>query len=75
MSSYVDNNLMPNENVVEKGKVHWFILVPGSVLIVLGLASMLGSMSPIGGIMILAGIFLLAKRLRNIWYGLFCLAS
>lgn len=35
--SYVDNNLMVGENVVYKANIHWFIFVPGVLLLALGI--------------------------------------
>jgi uncharacterized membrane protein YdbT with pleckstrin-like domain len=35
---YIENNLTPNEQVVYKAKVHWFIFVPGIILCLCALA-------------------------------------
>ncbi len=34
---YVTNNLMPNEQVVHVGKVHWFIFVPSIVTLLIAI--------------------------------------
>lgn len=34
---YVDNNLIVGESVVYKAKIHWFIFVPGFLLLALGI--------------------------------------
>lgn len=34
--SYIDNNLQPNETVVYKADIHWFIFVYPAILILLG---------------------------------------
>jgi hypothetical protein len=33
--SYVDDNLLPGEQVVHRGVTHWFVFVPGSVFLAL----------------------------------------
>jgi len=35
--SYVENNLIPGEQVIYNAKVHWFIFVPGIFLFVIGI--------------------------------------
>lgn len=35
--SYVDSNLMPNETVMKRGTIHWFIFVPGAAALLVGL--------------------------------------
>lgn len=35
--SYVNNNLMSNEDVIYEAKIHWFIFVPSAILFILGL--------------------------------------
>jgi len=35
--SYVENNLMQGESVVHKANIHWFIFLPGIILVVLGI--------------------------------------
>jgi uncharacterized membrane protein YdbT with pleckstrin-like domain len=34
---YVSDNLMPGEEVVHLGKIHWFIYMPGAILMLLGI--------------------------------------
>ncbi len=59
---YVVSNLIPDEEIVYFGSVHWFIFVPGIVLIILGfvvLTNFSGSGwgALIGLLMILYGFF------------------
>lgn len=66
MSSYVDNNLMPNESTIKKGKIHWFGFVPGGILFLLGLTIMItvNKILTLAGVgMILAGTVILLKAL------------
>ena len=49
--SYVDNNLLPNEHVVYRALLHWFIYIPSVFLIVVGILIFLafGSSGQDGG--------------------------
>jgi len=47
--SYVENNLMRDENVVYKASIHWFIFAPGITLFVISIV-LLGSGSESGGL-------------------------
>ena len=46
--SYVDSNLMKDENAVYKANIHWFIFVPGIVFFVIGIV-LFGSGAESGG--------------------------
>lgn len=35
MASYVENNLMTGEEILYTGRIHWFVYVPGAVLLFL----------------------------------------
>ncbi|MCU7798721.1 MAG: PH domain-containing protein [gamma proteobacterium symbiont of Lucinoma myriamae] len=61
MSSYVDNNLMPNETTIKKGSIHWFTYVPGALLFLIGLISILGSGGVFGLLFLAFGILFLTK--------------
>jgi uncharacterized membrane protein YdbT with pleckstrin-like domain len=37
MPSYVENNLLSDEVIIKKAKIHWFIYVPGVLIILLSL--------------------------------------
>jgi len=37
--SYVKNNLMSNENIVYTAKIHWFVFVPGLLLMLIAFAN------------------------------------
>lgn len=58
--SYVENNLMPNEKVIYKAKVHWFIFVQGILLFLLGIflfsINKQGNTGPFGLMAIIASI-------------------
>jgi uncharacterized membrane protein YdbT with pleckstrin-like domain len=61
MSNYVNDNLMPNETVIIRGKIHWFAFVPGGFLFLIGLISVVATKSPLGSIFILIGLVMLVK--------------
>lgn len=63
--SYVESNLLAGERIVHSAKMHWFIYVPGGVLVVLAIfffamGSESGSMV-LGAFMFPFGLFLLIK--------------
>lgn len=63
---YIDSNLMSGEQVVYKAKIHWFIFVPGLVLLIIGIflfsVDKDGGFGPvIGTIAIFFAIFSLIK--------------
>ena len=35
--SYVQNNLLPGENITKQAKIHWFVYVPGALLLMIWL--------------------------------------
>jgi len=35
---YVTNNLMPNERVLHVGKIHWFVFVSGTVMLLIAIS-------------------------------------
>jgi uncharacterized membrane protein YdbT with pleckstrin-like domain len=59
---YVENNLSPNERVLVKGKIHWFVFVPGSIFLLIGL-SLAGQKdaAPMGVVIILLALYLLLR--------------
>lgn len=59
---YVDSNLSPNEKVLVRGKIHWFVFVPGTILMLIGF-SLLGDrdIGLLGALLILIAIFSLVK--------------
>jgi uncharacterized membrane protein YdbT with pleckstrin-like domain len=67
--SYVDGNLMAGESVVYRAKIHWFIFVPGAIVLAVGLVMV--SVSPrsedpivfFGVLFFLTGFILLLKAL------------
>lgn len=61
MSSYIDGNLMPNETVIKKGLMHWFIFAPGCMLLILGLTLTVATQTSFGSLFFLVGIFLSIK--------------
>lgn len=65
---YVSGNLMPGEQVVYQAKIHWFIFVPGALLLVVGIAlssvKIQHGVGPIaGGIVLLVALYSLLKAL------------
>lgn len=63
---YVDRNLMSGEQIVYKGQIHWFVFVPGAVLVIAAIvlaAAFRGSeVGPFaGGLALLMGLFSLVK--------------
>jgi len=61
MSKYIDNNLMPNETVVKKGVMHWFVYLPGLSMLILGLLLIVITQSPLGSLFVLIGIVISIK--------------
>jgi uncharacterized membrane protein YdbT with pleckstrin-like domain len=57
---YVQSNLMPNEQIIAIGAVHWWVYVPGTVLALFGLI-VIASTGAFGWISLLIGLFLLGK--------------
>lgn len=57
---YVQSNLMPNEQIIAIGSVHWWVYVPGTVLALFGLI-VIASTGAFGWISLLIGLFLLGK--------------
>lgn len=61
---YVESNLSPNERILAKGKIHWFVFVPGSVLMLIGFL-FFGQAEPasilIGVVLIFFAFFMLLK--------------
>lgn len=58
---YVSSNLLPEESVVYSGKVHWFVLIPGFLFLIIGflvapIEDETGWMFFIGLLLILYGI-------------------
>lgn len=60
MSNYVEQNLMPNEQIIAVGKVHWHIYITGALLIFIGLI-FVSSTEVLGWPMLIVGIFLLIR--------------
>ncbi|ABM04297.1 membrane-flanked domain protein [Psychromonas ingrahamii 37] len=58
--SYVNNNLMSNEDVIYEAKIHWFIFVPSAVLFLLGI---IYSTDGAGGILFLIAIILFVRAI------------
>ncbi|MEQ8315655.1 MAG: PH domain-containing protein [Gammaproteobacteria bacterium] len=57
---YVSNNLLPEEDIIHLGKVHWFVLVPGFIFLIIGfnvapIEDESGGMFFIGFLMVLYG--------------------
>ena len=54
---YVTNNLMPDERVIHVGKVHWFIFVPGTFMLLVAISLFRvdteGGMGPVIGLIVL----------------------
>ena len=65
---YIESNLLPDEKIVYKARLHWIIFWKSCALVILGGIFLL--IQPIiGGVVILIGLFALpsrADRLRNI---------
>lgn len=62
--SYVQSNLMPNEEVIATGKLHWWAYAPSGALAAFGLMLMAGS--PVfGGVMLIAALMLMVKAWIN----------
>jgi len=51
---YVESNLLPGEQIVQRGMIHWFIFVPGTLFFLIGL-SFLGGESPVFGVFLILG--------------------
>ncbi|MCX7679812.1 MAG: PH domain-containing protein [Spirochaetes bacterium] len=49
--SYIDQNLMPGEQVIYRAKLHWVLFVPGALVFILGLL-LLAVSGTVGGIVI-----------------------
>ena len=58
--SYVQATLMPNEQVVATGQVHWWDYVPGAFFTILGLLLVI-IQSPFAFIVLIVGLVLLLK--------------
>lgn len=59
--SYIDDNLMRDETVVYKAQIHWFIVLPGLVVSVLGLMMTMSDLAVLGVLALLAGIVMVIK--------------
>ena len=49
--SYVESNLLPGEHVIRLAKIHWFIFVPGTFLVLCGIWITFGATEAIGHFM------------------------
>jgi uncharacterized membrane protein YdbT with pleckstrin-like domain len=58
--SYVESNLTPGEQVIAYGKVHWYVYVPGGVLLALGVVLIMTS-GVLGWLLAISGAVLLVK--------------
>jgi uncharacterized membrane protein YdbT with pleckstrin-like domain len=58
--SYVQANLMPNEQVIATGQVHWWGYVPGALFTILGLLLVIAS-GAFGWLLLVGGLVLLLK--------------
>lgn len=65
--SYVDSNLMSGEDVLYKGKIHWFVFIPGTIMLLISLR-LLGlpenTIGPLLGVILL--IFSIVSLLKAI---------
>lgn len=59
--SYVENNLMSDEKIIYKANIHWFIFLPGIILIILGILIIAGNQRGIGAVLTFIGILHLLK--------------
>lgn len=62
--SYIDQNLMANEQVIYKAKLHWIVFITPIILFVLGLLFISAS-GAFGGILILVALINLAIAFLN----------
>ena len=65
---YIESNLLPEERVVYKANIHWFIFVPGAASLISGfiflsLDSESGPRLIYGSFLIFFGMFSLSKAL------------
>jgi len=58
---YVDSNLLPGETVIQRGKIHWFIFVPGSVFLLIGLILSGGEAAAFGTLLIIGSAVVLLR--------------
>ena len=66
--SYVDENVLPGEDIIYKADIHWFIFVPGVVLLCLGiwlftLDRETGTGPVLGLFAVIAAVFSLSKAM------------
>lgn len=60
---FIDENLMPNESIIYRTKLHWIVFVPPAVLILLGLLMAGGSeVSGAGAFLVILGVIWGAAR-------------
>ncbi|MDR2012675.1 MAG: PH domain-containing protein [Rhodanobacter sp.] len=62
--SYVQSNLMPNEQVTAIGKIHWAIYVSGTLFILLGIyfvSAAHGAGGGLGALLVIVGLFWLIR--------------
>jgi uncharacterized membrane protein YdbT with pleckstrin-like domain len=62
--SYVENNLMPNETVRAQANLHWKVYVPGSLVVVLGIAVVPVTRTGAGILLLIAGVVLLKAYIK-----------
>lgn len=58
---YIDKNLLPDEAVIEKAYVHWFVYVTGTLFFFLSFLFFDQETAPVGVIMFSTGIVLIAS--------------
>jgi len=63
MASYIRQNLMDGEEVVDTASIHWFVYVPGAILTGAGLWASAFFEQTIGMLMFVMGVFLLVRAL------------
>jgi len=69
--SYVDGNLMAGEKVIYRAEIHWYIFIPGTIWLLIGIAFVYASkhgnpgdpnpLGVVGAIFAIIGIILLIK--------------
>ena len=59
--SYINDNLLPNEQIIHQGRVHWSIFVWSIISIILGLLLLTGTMGILGYIFIAVGLIHLVR--------------
>lgn len=58
---YVEQNLMPEENIIITGQIHWFVFVPGAIFFLMGINFALQGVTFLAVILIFIALYRLIR--------------